>query len=223
MNPIHWFVCWGIRLGTRVLCRIDHQQLSMVPHHGPLILVTNHIGSLEVPLLYAHLQPRKLTGLAKIETWDNHFMGWLFDLFEAIPVRRGEVDLDAFRSSLGVLGSEGILAVAPEGTRSRDGSLLRGRPGVVIMALHSGASIFPIAHWGAEKFNTNLKHLKRTDFHIRTGQPFYLNASGKKVTGKVRQEIVDEIMFQIAALLPPEYRGEYAGMDKASRKYLIFT
>lgn len=217
-----WFMNNVIRVGTDILCRIDKQDFPKVPANGPLILVTNHIGSLEVPLMFVHLQPRKMIGLAKIETWDKKFMGWLFDLWEAIPVRRGEADLDAIRACLDVLKAGNILAIAPEGTRSYHGRLLRGQPGTAMIALRSGAPILPIAHWGGENFGANLKKLKRTPFHVRVGRRFTVETYGEKVTGEIRQEITDEIMCQIAALMPEKYHGEYAGL-KFEPKYLKFA
>jgi len=215
------FMNTAIRLGTDILCRIDKRDFSKVPAHGPLILVTNHIGSLEVPLLFVHLQPRKMIGLAKIETWDSKFMGWLFDLWDAIPVRRGEADLDAIRACLEVLKAGNILAIAPEGTRSYHGRLLRGQPGIAMIALRAGVPILPMAHWGGKDFGANLKKLKRTDFHVRVGKLFCLDAQGEKVNGEIRQTMADEIMSQIAALMPEEYRGEYTHC-KSTLKYLRF-
>jgi len=218
-----WFMDNVIRLGTDILCRIDKRDFPKVPAHGPLILVINHIGSLEVPLLFAHLQPRKMIGLAKIETWDNKFMGWLFDLWEAIPIRRGEADLAAIRACLQVLKAGDILAIAPEGTRSYHGRLQCGQPGMVVIALHAGAPILPIAHWGSEDFGSNLKRLKRTDFHFRVGRQFYLDAKGQRVNGEIRQAMANEIMSQIAILMPEKYRGEYADCDAPPQKYLRFA
>ncbi len=212
----------AIRLGTDILCRIDKRDFPKVPKRGPLILVTNHIGSLEVPLLFVHLQPRRMIGLAKIETWNSKFMGWLFDLWDAIPVRRGEADLDAIRACLDALKAGDILAIAPEGTRSYHGRLLRGQPGIALIALRTGAPILPMAHWGGEDFGANLKKLKRTDFHVRVGEPFYLDPKGEKVNGEMRQAMADEIMCQIAALMPEEYRGEYTDC-KSPPKYLRFS
>lgn len=218
----HALICWLIRAGTRAICRIERLPLAKVPLNGPLILVSNHIGSLEVPLLYAHLQPRKMIGLAKIETWDSPFMGWLFDLFEAIPVRRGEADLDAVRRCLDVLEAGNILAVAPEGTRSGHGRLLRGQPGVALIALRSGAPILPLVHWGGEAFGGNLKRLKRTAFHVRVGKPFHLDPGDGRVDGEARQAMTDEIMAQLAALLPEAYRGEYARALDEPPKFIRF-
>jgi len=218
-----WIMDSFIQLGTEILCRIDKRDFPKVPARGPLILVTNHINSLEVPLLFVHLQPRKLIGLAKIETWNSKFMGWLFDLWDAIPIRRGEADLDAIHACLKVLQAGDILAIAPEGTRSYDGRLLRGQPGIALIALHARAAIQPIAHWGGEDFGANLKKLKRTDFHFRVGRTFYLDAKGEKVNGEIRQAMADEIMSQIAILMPQEYRGEYAHYDPPPQKYLRFA
>lgn len=221
-KPIRSFLNWLIRFGSSILCRLDKDALKKVPRRGPLILAPNHINSLEVPLMFAFLNKNNLFGLAKIETWDNKFMAWLFDLWEAIPIRRGEADMDAFRRSLDVLKAGNILAVSPEGTRSRHGRLLRGEPGIALLALRSGAPVLPVAHWGGENFSANLKHLKRTDFHLRVGKPFHLDPGGDKVTGEVRQAMADEIMYQIAALMPEPYRGEYSDMSRATTKYLKF-
>ena len=207
---------------TRILCRVDDAQLAHVPAQGPLILIANHVNFLEVPLLYTHLQPRPVTGFAKIETWHNPAMGLLFDLYGAIPLRRGEADVAAFRRGLAILEAGQILAVAPEGTRSGHGRLGRGYPGVVMLALRSGAPLLPIAYYGGECFRQNITRLRRTDFHIVVGQPFYLEAGGVQMTRVVRRQMVDEIMYQLAALLPPAYRGHYSNLDAATEGYLRF-
>ncbi len=224
MNPIHWFVNFVIRVYTRITCRIDSPDLQQkVPMQGPLIVITNHTGQIEVPLLFAHLQPRKMTGWAKIETWDNWFLNWVFNLWQIIPVRRGEADMNALKKALHALKDGCIFGLAPEGTRNKTGRLRRALPGAVIVALHSGAPILPIVHWGGEKYLSNLKRFKRTDFHIRVGEPFKINTNGVKVTGEIRQEIVDDMMYLLASMLPEEYRGEYSDLGKATGKYIMPT
>ena len=220
---LRWLVLYLVGGITTVLCRIEKDELDKIPASGPMILAMNHIGSIEVPLLRAHVRPRRVISLAKIETWDNLLMGWLFDLWESIPIRRGEVDLGALHRCLECVSAGDILGVAPEGTRSRDGKLLSGRPGIVLIGLHSGAPIVPVVHWGVEDFSKNIKHLKRTDFHIRVGKPFTLDAKGEKVNGMIRQEMADEIMYQIAKLMPEKYRGKYAYISMPPMKYLRFS
>ncbi len=211
-----------IRGLTRLLCRVDDAELARVPECGPLILVANHVNFLEVPLVYTHLQPRPVTGFAKAETWDNPAMAALFDLWEAIPLQRGEADHQAMRRALAALKDGKILAVAPEGTRSGDGRLQRGQGGVVMLALLSGAPLLPIAYFGGERLRGNMARLRRTDFHIVVGTPFFLDPQGAKVTRELRQRMADEVMFQLAALLPALYRGSYASLAAASETHLRF-
>lgn len=212
----------GIKGATRILCRVDDAQLTRVPERGPLILVTNHINFLEVPLLITHLLPRPITGFAKAETWNNPAMALLFDFWGAIPLRRGEVDVKALRRALAALEAGQILGIAPEGTRSGHGRLQRGHPGIVLLAQQSGAPLLPTVYYGGEKLRPNLSRLRRTEFHIVVGQPFYLRTDMGKADRAMRRQMTDEIMYQLAALLPPEYRGYYSDLSSASETYLDF-
>ena len=197
-----------------LLCRVDDAEIAKVPAVGPLILVTNHVGFLEIPVLHSRLRPRRVVGLAKAESWKNPLLGWLFDLWGAIPVKRGEPDLAALRRCLDFLRDGGILVVAPEGTRSGHGRLQHGHSGVVTLALRSGAPILPLAFYGGEAVKHHARRLRRTPFHIVVGEPFHLSVEGR-VTQTVRQDLTNEIMYKLAALLPPAYRGEYAAPPPA--------
>ncbi len=212
-----------IKTLTGIACRIDSKEIEKVPIQGPLIIVTNHINFIEVPLVYVYLQPRPLTGYVKEETWDNPVFSLLFDLWEAIPVRRGEADIGAIKEGVRALNSGQILAVAPEGTRSKHGRLQKGYPGVTMVALMSGAPILPLVYYGNEHFWGNMKRLKRTDFNIRVGDCFCLDSRGQKVDRDIRSQMTTEIMYQIARLLPPENRGIYADLDNATTQYLNFN
>ncbi|MGC9393663.1 MAG: lysophospholipid acyltransferase family protein [Anaerolineae bacterium] len=204
-------------------CRVDKSQLSRVPMHGPLIIIANHINFLEVPVMYVYMQPRMVTGFAKAENWNHHFTRWLLNLCEAIPLERGEADMEAIHAALAALEEGRILAIAPEGTRSYHGRLQKGRPGTAMLALHSGAPILPLVYYGGEKLKENLRRLRRTDFHIVVGEPFHIDTGGARVTRHIRQHITDEMMYQLSTLLPPEYRGVYANLDAATTTYLRFA
>ncbi len=217
-----WLINSLIRLYTNITCRIDAPNLNEFPQKGPLIAIANHTGQIEVPLLFAHLQPRKITGWAKAEAWDNKFLHWVFNTWGLIPVHRGEADMKALKLALQALRDEKIFGLAPEGTRNKTGKLKRALSGTVIIALHSGAPIIPVAHWGGEKYLNNLKRFRRTDFHIRVGKPFKLQVEGVKVTSEIRQQIVDEMMYEIAKLLPEEYRGEYSDLSKAEQRFIVY-
>ena len=216
-------VTLSIKSITRILCKVDDSQLCNVPDHGPFIIASNHINFIEVPVVYTHLQPRKITGFVKAETWDNPVMGFLFTLWDGIPVQRGEADANAIRSALEALKQGKILAIAPEGTRSGDGKLQRGLPGIVMLAHLSNAPILPLIYYGGEKIQENLNRLKRTDFHIRVGKMFKLSFAEGKPNKDLRIDMIDEIMFQLAVLLPEEYRGYYSDISKMSTNYLKYV
>jgi 1-acyl-sn-glycerol-3-phosphate acyltransferase len=218
---LQWLTTFAVRIFTRITCRIDAPDLYKIPLQGPLIAIVNHTGQIEVPLLYGNLQPRLMTAWAKAETWkDNWFLNWIFNIWKIIPIHRGEADINALKGALRALEDGYIFGIAPEGTRNKTGILRRALPGTVIVALHSGVPILPVAHWGGEVFLSNLKRFKRTDFHIRVGEPFTLNTNGLKVSGEIRQQIADEMMCQLATLMPEKYRGEYANMKQATQKYI---
>jgi 1-acyl-sn-glycerol-3-phosphate acyltransferase len=222
MTLAHSVVNWSIKGLTGILCRVGDLQLERVPDRGPLIVVANHVNFLELPVLYTRLLPRPITGFAKAETWDNPALGLLADIWGGIPLRRGEADTSAMRRAIQALEEGYILGVTPEGTRSGHGRLLRGHPGVVLLALRSGAPLLPLVFWGGELFWDNITHLRRTDFCGSVGEPFTLDKGGIKVTSEVRQQMTDEIMYQMAALLPPAYRGVYADLSSATETYLRF-
>lgn len=209
-----------LRAYTDLTCRIDAPGLKDFPARGPLIAISNHTGQIEVPLLFSHLQPRLITGWAKEELWDHAFLGWVLNVWHVVPVRRGEADTSALRQALRMLEQGYIFGLAPEGTRNRSGKLNRAMPGAAVLAIRSGAPVIPIAHWGGENYRNNLKRLRRTDFHVRIGRPFHVRTEDAKVSGEVRQQIVDEMMFELAALLPQEYRGEYANSSAAGPRFV---
>jgi 1-acyl-sn-glycerol-3-phosphate acyltransferase len=209
---------------VRLLCRVEGaERLDAIPQRGPLILVTNHISLLEVPVLRKYLRSRGVIGLAKAEAWGNPLFRRLLDMWEAIPIRRGENDITALRRTLEVLKQGRILGVAPEGTRSRHGRLQRGHPGAVTIALKSGAPLMPIVFWGGERLRSCIRRLRRTPFHFNVGEPFRIVTEGIRVTSEIRQQIVDEIMIQLAKLLPENYRGVYADRVTAPTRFIAYS
>lgn len=207
---------------TRTICEVDDSELSRIPANGPLILVGNHVNFLDAPILITHLQPRRVVALVKEETWKNPVLGMLFSTWKSIPIRRGELDMGAFREALRVLKDGQMLAVAPEGTRSGTGVLQKGQTGMVPLAIKSGAPILPVVYFGGELFWKNIRGLSRTPFTIRVGRSFHIRTSSGIPSREEREQITAEIMYQVATLLPPAYRGYYADMSKATEKFLVF-
>ena len=217
---IYKIVAFVVKWGIHIICRIDAPDIHKVPLKGPVIGYANHSAMIEVPVFFGLLQPRRITGWAKIELWDNWFFRWIFNLWHIIPIRRGEADTTALRKAVEAINEGYIFGLAPEGTRNVTGKLKRAHPGVVMLVTHAKAPLYPIAHWGGEDFTKNIKRLKRTDFHVRIGDPICLKLEGVRVTKEIRQQIVDEMMYRLAELLPPEYRGAY---EKVTEAEYVFT
>jgi 1-acyl-sn-glycerol-3-phosphate acyltransferase len=213
-------VNWVLRAFFSILCRLDTAELNKVPMKGPLILVSNHVNFLEVPVLRARLHPRDIIALTKTQSYNNPILSFLFNTWGGIPIERGTVDRTALQVCINTLAEGKLLAVAPEGTRSGDGRLLPGKSGIVSLAVRSGAPLLPMSCWGGEHFWENLRHFRRTPFHVCVGRPFVVETDGKGLSRDVRQRIVDEIMFRLAELLPEQYHGAYPHPEREGYQYL---
>jgi 1-acyl-sn-glycerol-3-phosphate acyltransferase len=224
MSLLQWITAGFFRALTGLMFRVDATSLAEVPRHGPLIIVTNHVHIPEIPTLYTRLLPRRVHGMAQAErVLDRNVVGGILRLFGTIPVWRGEADLYALRTGIKKLTEGKIILLDPEGTRSHTGCLQKGRPGAILMALHSGAPVLPVVHYGSENYQQNLKRLRRTDLKYVVGKPFRVDAGGQRVNSSIRQQMIDEVMFQMAGLLPSQYRGAYAALNSAPHQYLTFV
>lgn len=209
-----------VRVLSSIILKIDKSELHKVPGEGPLLVVVNHVNSLDAPVIISHMHPRPTTGLVKKETWDNALYRFLFNVWGGIPIDRDGADFTAFRAAQEALKAGKILALSPEGTRSWDGKLAQAKPGVAMLAIKAGVPILPIAYYGHEQYSENLKHLRRTPMAIRVGEPFRLELNGHAREKGILQEVADEIMVEVARLLPERYRGYYADRLEAPQPFI---
>ncbi len=181
-----------------------------LPPQGPYIVAANHLHLLDAPLLYGLLGGEKVSGWAA-EKWQNDpFIGRLLKLGGATFIRRGEVDREAIAAAVDWLKAGKVFGIAPEGTRSQTGGLIRGKSGIAYIAHEAGAPIVPIGHFGTEKIWSALAHLRRQPVTVRIGKPFVLPPLDLHDRAASLRQQADEVMCRIAVLLPPEYRGLYA-------------
>lgn len=221
MSFIYRLVNGIVKLLLKALCRIDISELDKVPESGPYILVTNHINFLEAPFLYIFLRPRRTIALGKAELWDKAFPRFFMNLWEVLPIKRGAVDIQGMKNCIKVLEDGDFLCLAPEGTRNRNGKLLKGKAGVIMFAQKGNAPIIPMGHWGGENLVPNLKRFRRTPITIKVGDPVNITIpEGVRSDAKVRQQIADEVMIQIARLIPEEYHGVYEGKTMEEPQFL---
>lgn len=203
-------------------CRIDDREFEKIPYKGPAIIIFNHTNFLEVPLIYTHLIPRPVVGLAKAESWKIPLYGFLARQWGAIPIKRGTAAMSSFKKISEVMKQGKILVLSPEGSRNITGILKKAYPGIITMAIQNNVPIIPVAHYGSENFWANMKRFRRTDFTFRVGKPFYIEPGTEKISGNVRKDILFAVMSQLAKILPEEYRGEYSDIASAKEQYLRF-
>lgn len=205
-----------------VTCSVDKKALKDVPRKGPMIFIGNHINFLDVLVALTFSYPRRIFFLVKKETFEIPFLRFLFNAWGSIPVDRGTADFQALSKAADVLNQGHFFAIAPEGTRTKDGRLIQAHTGVVVIALKSKAPIIPVVQYGGQNFSGNIKKLRRTKITIHVGVPFMISPGSAYPGKKERRLITDEIMYQIAKLLPAEYRGYYSDLNKATTNYLNF-
>jgi 1-acyl-sn-glycerol-3-phosphate acyltransferase len=209
-----------LRITFKLLLNLDVVGLENVPPKGPLILMINHTSLID-PAMAGGVMPREIVAMSKSENFRDPILGIIVRLYGAFPVQRGEVDLQATRRALEVLHNGQVLLMAPEGTRSKECRLQPGHDGMTFIALRANAPILPMAITGAKDFSSNLKRLHRTDVRIVIGRPFRFRSGEKKVRRDVLHQMTEEAMYQLAAILPPEYRGVYSDLDSATERFLI--
>jgi 1-acyl-sn-glycerol-3-phosphate acyltransferase len=210
--PPAWFY-FTVRAFFKVLASMvlkeEVRGQALVPERGPFLVVFNHLSMVDAPLVLIHF-PQQMVGMMTDKYFSTPFISQLGKLMGIVWVARGEADMGAIKTSLTHLRAGGILALSPEGTRSTEGGLLKGKTGAAYLADRTGVPIVPIAIAGSENVFHNLRRGRRTPVLVSIGAPFQLPAGGRAKTEKL-EEYTDLIMHRLAELLPPDYRGEYAG------------
>jgi 1-acyl-sn-glycerol-3-phosphate acyltransferase len=209
---IYWYRFVWIVAGAlfRAVCRVETEGQSNVPQKGPLILASNHLHFFDPPLVLAALPYRQITVLVAEKWGETWPFNWLLMSIGTIFVRRGEVDRKALTKCLAVIEQDGMLGLAPEGTRSPTGTLQRGKPGVAYLATKAKVPILPIGISGQNQIFAEWRRLRRPRIVVRIGQPFELQPVHGRHKGEQLLARSDEVMAHIAALVNEDLRGVYS-------------
>ncbi|HWU20985.1 MAG TPA: lysophospholipid acyltransferase family protein [Nocardioides sp.] len=197
-----------------------------VPKRGPVILAGNHLSYMDwlfVPLSL----PRMVRFVAKAEYFTGTgIKGWAQRVFFTstgnIPIDRSGASAaeGALISAKGVLGQGGIFGIYPEGTRSHDGRLYRGKTGVARLALETGVPVVPVAVVGTDQIAPPGKKFGRVVRPtVKFGKPMdFSRYAGMENDRQILRAITDEIMYEIMTLSGQEYVDMYAAEAKAAAK-----
>jgi len=209
---IYSLIRFLIRLLVPVVMRLEVIGKENLPASGAFIAAANHLGVLDPVLVYYLLDRQDIILIIAEKHSKYTFVRWLVRSLDAIYIDRYNADMAVMRKVLKRLRKGGVLVIAPEGTRSRSGTLLEGKQGASYLGAKAGVPVVPVGGIGTEDrlFLTNLKRLRKTPVTVRIGKPFRLPSLPREDREAILQADTIEIMCRIAALLPPEYRGVYA-------------
>ncbi|MGH3509634.1 MAG: lysophospholipid acyltransferase family protein [Nocardioidaceae bacterium] len=202
---------------AKAMWRPTVEGIENVPPDGPVIVASNHLSfadSLVIPIV----APRKVVFLAKADYFNGHGVrgavrrGW-FIAMGMVPVDRDDTKaaLASLDIALDVLGHGDAFGIYPEGTRSRDGRLYRGRTGVAHLALTSGAPVVPVGLRGTANLQpVGSRRPRLAKVTVRFGRPLrFVGRYDGVPPGRARREVTDEVMAAIGALSGQQEAGVY--------------
>jgi 1-acyl-sn-glycerol-3-phosphate acyltransferase len=215
-----WFMKY-VLLGPilRLMYRPKVKGLENIPKDGPAVLAANHQSFLDDLLLPLVVPGRKVVFLGKADYFDKWYLRWFFKGANVIPVRRESRSAaeDALHAGVRALRDDKLVGIFPEGTRSPDGRLYRGKTGVARMALEARVPVIPVAIFGTfELMPYDRKVPKAGRVELRFGKPLLFDRHYETPADRfVLRSVTDEIMYEIMLLSGQEYVDEYASRVKA--------
>lgn len=193
---------------TRMMMKIANQGEEHIPQKGTVIVACNHLTNFDILPLQLSIS-RPLFFMAKEELHRNPVMDYFLRKGGAFPVYRGQKDPWAIRHAENVLEHGRVLALFPEGTRSKGRGLRPAKTGAARFALKMSCPILPVAVEGTERIFADFP--RRTQIHVRIGETI------TPKPGEGPLALTDRLMYAIAAMLPKSLQGVYAEKPPAFR------
>lgn len=199
-----------VRFIMKIIADIETNGIEKLPE-GNVIVAANHLGRLDTAALLCILDREDIIMPVAEKYKDHPLYGAIGRAANAVWLNRFDADYSALRQILDRMKQGGLLVIAPEGTRSKTEALQQGKMGVAFLAGKSGFPVLPVAVTGTEDrlIVENLKHFRRSKITATAADLMYIDLPKGKGREEAMRQATDEIMCQIAALLPEKYRGVY--------------
>jgi 1-acyl-sn-glycerol-3-phosphate acyltransferase len=199
---------------VRLLFKVRVEGLEHLPADGPVIMASNHL-SFSDSIFLPMVLKRRITFVAKAEYFERKRTKWFFTMMGQIPVKRGggPAAERALQAAEEVLRAGGVFGIYPEGTRSPDGRLYKGRTGVARLALRTGAPVCAVAMIGTREAQPigQIKPNFGSEVTVRIGPPMRFDRFAVRSSDpRALRQITDEIMFELRELSGQVYVNEYA-------------
>ena len=192
------------------LTRTEFIGVENIPPEGGVLIACNHMSRLDIPVLFITPNRPEITALVTTKYLKYPLLRWFIVTAEGIWLDRGTADFSAFRKAVEALKQGKALGIAPEGTRSQTAKLIEGKPGTALLALRTGVPIVPVAIVGTEDGMSKLLRLKRPRITAEYGKPIIPPKLDRSNREGQLQNLTDEVMCRIAAMMPQKYHGFYA-------------
>lgn len=199
-----------------LLGKVEISGLENIPDHNRYVIVFNHVSLVEVPFIAA-FWPTIIEIIGALAVWTRGYQGLIAKMWAGIQVDRTQYDREVFKQVERVLEAEIPLMISPEGGRSHQPGLRRGKSGVAYIIDKADVVVVPVAAVGNTiEFLRQGIRLKRPTIQMIVGEPFVVPpVEGKgEERRQSRQRNTDYIMARLAALLPENYRGVYREYEK---------
>ncbi len=180
-----------------------------IPLTGGVLIATNHMSRMDIPVLFLTPNRPDMTALVTTKYLKYPLIRWFIVTAHGIWLDRDTADFSAFRTAMTALNQGMAIGIAPEGTRSRDAQLLEGKPGAALLAVRAGVPILPVALSGTEDAIDKMKQFKRPHITAQYGKPIPAPVLDRDNREEQLQQLTDEVMCQIASMLPEHYHGFY--------------
>jgi 1-acyl-sn-glycerol-3-phosphate acyltransferase len=207
------FIKLVCRLLTFACTRCSVRGLENYPRNGAALVVINHLGDPDAPVVLATL-PDFPEVIGKIELRSIRILRWVTNGLGIIWIHRGRADRRALSVALEALRQGRRVIIAPEGRESLTGALEHGTDGAAFLAFKSGVPIVPITLTGTENWRVygSMKKWKRARITLTVGQPFFLPRQTRGLAALA--DGTRQIMETLAGQLPADYRGVYSYVEK---------
>lgn len=211
-----WLIYRFFHIGINLLRMIGwfRWRIEGLEHLPPreqsgMIIAMNHIHWLDIFAVGILLPFRyRLTWLGKSELFEHPVGAWYFRSMQVVPVRRGKRDIAAMQHSAELLKQGAVMLIFPEGHRSRTGILQQGHTGTIRLAVWGGVPIVPAAIIGTQHKLAGT--LRRREVVLRLGPAYTIPPTPDgKIPPDLMASLTNDLMYRIAAMLPPDYRGPY--------------
>lgn len=186
---------------------------------GPIIFISNHLSNSDGLVLSKVLKEFDPTFVAGVKLGKNKLTNLGILIVKTTPIKPNSADKEGLTKIVDITKQGGNVLLFPEGTRSRNGKMIKAKKGLYLIARLTKATIVPLGMAGTDKLMPiNDEGMEFERFHdakitINFGEPFKLRAKGKEEDKKGYEgNVIDECMYKIAALVPEEYRGEYSNL-----------